>query len=126
MQKNAKNLVRKYSKGVSFKKQTDPNKVMLSNMFEKFMNFKETEGLTEITLNDYKKHFNYFLEYTNGYISSEELNLDVFLGFIGFMLHNKDLSPVTANVRIRTMRAFIRYCYMEGWIQEPILERNVS
>ncbi|MFA9559649.1 tyrosine-type recombinase/integrase [Evansella sp. AB-rgal1] len=39
------------------------------------------------------------------------------------MIHDKGLSPVTANVRIRTMRAFIRHCFMEGWIEEPIHER---
>lgn len=92
-------------------------------MFKKFMAFKATEGLTEITLNDYHKHIGYLLDYTGGDLSVEALNLDLFRGFIGFMLHDKGLSPVTANVRIRTMRAFLRHCFMEGWLEEPIHER---
>ncbi|WP_338447756.1 tyrosine-type recombinase/integrase [Niallia oryzisoli] len=39
------------------------------------------------------------------------------------MFNDKGLAPTTANVRIRTMRAFLRYCYQEGWIEEPIHER---
>lgn len=39
------------------------------------------------------------------------------------MLHDKESSPVTANVRIRTIRAFLRYCFIEGWIEDPIHER---
>ena len=39
------------------------------------------------------------------------------------MLNDKGLAPTTANVRIRTMRAFLRHCYQEDWIEEPIHER---
>lgn len=38
------------------------------------------------------------------------------------MLHELELSPVTANVRIRTMRAFICFCFSEGFIDTPIHE----
>jgi integrase/recombinase XerD len=87
------------------------------------MVYKETEGLTKRTLNDYHVHFKCLLDYTGEDLTKEEINLDLFRGYIGFMLHDKSLSPVTANVRIRTMRAFLRHCYLEGWIEEPIHER---
>jgi hypothetical protein len=52
--------VRKYSRCSTSRKKLDPNQLTLTQMFEKFMIFKATEGLTEITLNDYKKHSSIF------------------------------------------------------------------
>ncbi|MDM5326797.1 hypothetical protein [Neobacillus sp. CF12] len=36
------------------------------------------------------------------------------------MIHDKELSPMTVNIRIRNMRALIRYCHKKEWIGEPI------
>lgn len=123
MPNSEQKTIRKYSRSSTSKKKLDTNQLTLITMFERFMIFKETEGLTQITLKDYLKHFQYLLEYTNGDIAADELDLDTFRGFIGYMIHTKNLSPVTANVRIRTMRSFIRHCFMEGWIDDPIHER---
>lgn len=38
------------------------------------------------------------------------------------MLYEQGLSPVTVNNRIRTLRAFLRFCYKEDYIQHPIHE----
>jgi integrase/recombinase XerD len=95
----------------------------LKEMFQRFMNYKKTESLTRTTINDYHIHFGYLIDYLEGDLYREEITLEVFRGYIGHMLHDKGLSPVTANVRIRTMRAFIRYCFLEGYIDEPIHDR---
>ncbi|WP_227936037.1 tyrosine-type recombinase/integrase [Alkalihalobacillus deserti] len=94
----------------------------LHEMFEKFMVYKRTEALANRTINDYYKHFDYFKEYLRNDLTSEEITSDLLRGFIGYMLHEKKLSPVTANVRIRTMRAFMRYCYNEGYLSNPVHE----
>ncbi|WP_158555994.1 tyrosine-type recombinase/integrase [Peribacillus glennii] len=40
------------------------------------------------------------------------------------MLEDLELAPNTVNIRVRTMRAFVRYCYEEkGWITEPVHRR---
>lgn len=122
VQKNKRKYTRNIAVGRRITKHGSEPLTLLT-MFEKFMVYKETEGLTHITLNDYHKHIKYLLEYTGGDLPSSELDLELFRGFIGFMIHDKGLSPVTANVRIRTMRAFIRHCFMEGWIEDPIHER---
>jgi integrase/recombinase XerD len=95
----------------------------MAEMFERFMLFKKTEGLTKVTINDYYLHYNYLLEFLERDIEKEEMTIDLFRDYIGYMLNEKDLSPVTANVRIRTIRAFLRYCYLENYIEEPIHER---
>jgi integrase/recombinase XerD len=96
----------------------------LKDMFERFMLHKETEGLTRTTIRDYYIHFRYFLEYLEvDDVPNEDITLDLFRGYIGFMLHEKGVSPVSINVRIRTLRAFLRHWYLEEWIDVPIHER---
>ncbi|MEB2492869.1 tyrosine-type recombinase/integrase [Peribacillus frigoritolerans] len=51
------------------------------------------------------------------------MTLEVFLGWADFMLNDKGLQPTTVNIRVRTTRAFIRWCYLENLIDTPIHER---
>jgi len=98
-------------------------KFTLYEMFERFMNYKVTEGLADPTIKGYYEHFRYFSEFVQGDLSNEEVTIEIFRDYIGFMLNEKKLAPTTANVRIRTMRSFLRYCFQEGWIEIPIHER---
>jgi len=117
--------IRKYKRGQGGRStKRVVQELTLSEMFQGFMTVKETEALASRTLNDYTKNFNYFREYLDGEdLIADEITIDLFRGFIGYMLHEKELSPVTANVRIRTMRAFIRFCFTEGYIDTPIHEK---
>lgn len=115
--------IRKYKRGSGSKvirKVTD--ELTLFEMFDRFMAVKKTEGLSVRTISDYYNNFNYFKNYLEEDLAADEVTIDVFRGFVGYMLHELELSPVTANVRIRTMRAFIRFCYSEGYIGSPIHE----
>lgn len=115
--------IRKYKRGQStksIKKVTE--ELTLFEMFNKFMTVKKTEALAPRTIADYYKNFEFFKRYIIEDLSADEITLDVFRGFIGHMLHDMELSPVTVNVRIRTMRAFIRFCFKEGYIDTPIHE----
>ncbi|UII58162.1 tyrosine-type recombinase/integrase (plasmid) [Cytobacillus spongiae] len=94
-----------------------------SEMFDRFMSFKKTEGLAKKTINDYYTHFNYLIDFLESDLEKDEITLEVFRDYIDFMINEKGLSPVTANVRIRTTRAFLRYCYLENYIEYPIHER---
>ncbi|OIJ17955.1 hypothetical protein BKP45_20585 [Anaerobacillus alkalidiazotrophicus] len=91
MEKNNQKRVRKYSRSKTTPRQlkTESNSLTLCSMFNKFMVFKETEGLTEITLNDYHKLIDYLLEYTGGDLPLEELNLELFRGFISIYFMTK-------------------------------------
>jgi integrase/recombinase XerD len=100
-----------------------PADYSLNEMFDRFMSFKKTEGLTKITIRDYYIHFNYLIDFLGRDLENDEITLDVFRDFIDYMVNEKGLSPVTANVRIRTIRAFLRYCYLESYIEYPIHER---
>jgi integrase/recombinase XerD len=118
-----KKPIRKYKRGQAGKQVREVlDELTLDEMFEKFMTFKKTEALSTRTISDYYNHFEYFKEYTGDDLTSGDITVDVFRGFIGYMLHDKGLSPVTANVRIRTMRAFIRFCFNESYVEIPIHE----
>jgi integrase/recombinase XerD len=120
----ATKVKRKLTRSVSSSKRGRQSaSLTMAEMFERFMLFKKTEGLTKVTINDYYLHYNYLLEFLERDIEKEEMTIDLFRDYIGYMLNEKDLSPVTANVRIRTIRAFLRYCYLENYIEEPIHER---
>jgi integrase/recombinase XerD len=58
-----------------------------------------------------------------GDVPNEEVTVELFRNYIGYMLNDQGLKPTTVNVRIRTNRAFLRHCYQEGWIQIPIHEK---
>lgn len=109
--------------GSSARKKNKPIKASMKDMFDSFMLYKQTEGLTKTTLNDYHLHYKYLLEYLGSDIEKEEMTLDLFRDYISYMINEKGLSPVTANVRIRTIRAFLRYCYLESYIEYPVHER---
>ncbi|WP_413299720.1 tyrosine-type recombinase/integrase [Bacillus sp. 1P10SD] len=116
--------VRKYKRGQGNGKSTKRvlDELTLDEMFGKFMTFKKTEALALRTINEYYIHFEYLKEFLGEDMTSENVTLEDFRGYIGYMLHEKELAPMTVNIRIRTMRAFIRFCYTEGYIDTPIHE----
>lgn len=95
----------------------------LTEMFERFMVYKQSEGLSKITIRDYYSHFQWFCDYIGKDLQNEEITTDVFLQYVNYMKNELEVAPTTINIRIRTLRAFIRYCYQEEWIDTPIYER---
>jgi integrase/recombinase XerD len=116
--------IRKYKRGQGSGKSTKKvmDELTLDEMFDKFMTFKKTEALAPRTLSEYYIHFEYLKNFLGEDMTNESITLEDFRGYIGYMLHDKELAPMTVNIRIRTMRAFIRFCYSEGFIDNPIHE----
>jgi integrase/recombinase XerD len=102
---------------------TVEQKFTLHEMFEQYMNYKLTEGLAEPTILAYYENFRYLTDFLDGDLSNEEITVDIFNKYVAYMLHEKKLQRTTANTRIRNMRAFLKYCYQEKWIDEAIHER---
>lgn len=96
----------------------------MSQMFELFMLVKKGEGLATRTIDEYYVHYKYFTDYAGEVITKEEMTLELFTGWIVYMEEECGYSPATINIRVRTMRSFLRYCYEDkGWITEPIHRR---
>ncbi|MGF6947510.1 integrase/recombinase XerD [Neobacillus sp. B4I6] len=113
--------VRKHGRVTATRKVTES--FTMVEMFERFMWFKNSEGLAPKTVEEYEIHFQWLCDYFGKDLSREEITTEAFLGWVDFMVHEKQLKPNTVNIRIRTMRAFLRYCFMENLIDEPIHER---
>ena len=103
-------------------KQTE-QKMTLFEMFERFMVFKQTEGLAKATIRGYYEHLHYLNDYLGGDVPNDMVTVELFRNYIGYMLNDQGLKPTTVNVRIRTNRAFLRHAYQEGWIETPIHEK---
>jgi len=96
----------------------------MSEMFQQFMIVKNGEGLASRTIKEYNLHFEYFKEYIGRELLADEMTTELFMGWINHMINEREFSPTTVNVRVRTMRAFLRYCYEDKmWITEPIHRR---
>lgn len=116
--------VRKYKRGEGSNKSVTEvlDELTLEEMFNKFMIFKKTEGLAPRTIKEYYIHFEYIKEFLGADKTNRNISIEDFQEYVGFMLHEKELGPMTVNIRIRTMRAFIRFCFKKGFINEPIHE----
>jgi integrase/recombinase XerD len=113
--------LRKHGRVTTTRKVTES--FTMSEMFERFMWFKQSEGLAPRTIEEYQIHFQWLLNYLGQDLSREQIVLEVFLEWVDFMLNDKGLQPTTVNIRVRTMRAFLRWCFLENMIDTPIHER---
>ncbi|PWW20199.1 integrase/recombinase XerD [Cytobacillus oceanisediminis] len=103
---------------------TNEQTYTMTEMFERFMLIKKSEGLARRTIKEYYINFDYFMRYTGKDLSQEEMTMELFCGWISHMAEEMELAPATINIRVRTMRSFIRFCYEEkGWVTEPIHRR---
>ncbi|MGG0250731.1 phage integrase SAM-like domain-containing protein [Peribacillus frigoritolerans] len=106
----------KIREGSKKKTQVDSDVLSLDEMLVKFMTVKKAEGLAPRIIDEYYKHYDNLKEFLGEDMMNENVTTEDFQGYIGFMLHDKELALMTVNIRVRTMRAFIRYCYRKGFI----------
>src|SRR4051812_34108355 len=96
----------------------------MTDMFDEFMLVKKGEGLAKRTIDEYYQNYRYLKNYIGKELTADEMTTELFMGWIEYMLEDMEYSPATVNIRVRTNRAFVRYCYDEkGWINEPIHRR---
>lgn len=91
---------------------------------KEFLLTKKLEGLAERTLKDYVNHFQYlnkrilqeYCEETD--IENRFVDKGLFMAYIGYMI--SQFKPATVNIRLRTMKCYLRYLFVEGIIKEDI------
>ena len=92
--------------GIHVPNKNSKEEYSIRDLFDIFLTDKSIEGLSERTLHDYNVHFDYLLRFLGEEITNDQFSKALFKSYIAYMLHERGLSPVTANVRIRTIRAF--------------------
>lgn len=116
---NGKQRVR-FSDSNSKNKQLD---LTLEDLQQFFITVKEAEGLRERTINDYHNHFRYlrlWLEEEHDQLSLKDLSITHIRGYVSHMKNEVGLSPVTINVRLRTLKCFLKFVFEEGYIDDNI------
>ena len=96
--------------------------VTITDAFNRFIRVKEIEGLAPRTLNDHRTFFRYLTDWLNGDTLMSDLSIDTVRDYIHFMIHEKNLSNSTINIRLRPLKTFLRFCQKEGIIEKPIAE----
>ena len=92
------------------------------NLYEKFVEQKSLEGLRERTLKDYTEHLKYikkWLKEDNGVYQSDAFFLDVNFvrSYIYYMQEEKHLGNSTINIRLRTLKTYLKWLFDEGYIK---------
>lgn len=102
-------------------KQTE-QKMTLFEMFERFMAFKQTEGLAKPTIQGYYEHFHYLNDYLGGDVPNEEVTVELFRTYIGYMLNDQGLKPT--NNKFELWINFYAQVTFEWTPNEPPLEED--
>ncbi|MEQ6391237.1 tyrosine-type recombinase/integrase [Bacillaceae bacterium S4-13-58] len=99
----------------------------LHDLFNVFMKAKQLEGLSERTLKDHQSPFKYFDSYREenfpSLILGKDISKEVIRDYIFYMSITKGLSPVTVNIRLRSLKCFFKFLYDENHIPINPTER---
>jgi integrase/recombinase XerD len=91
------------------------------SLHEKFIGFKALEGLAPRTLEEHRVTMDYFkkyLELDKQSISNRYANIDVFRGYLSYMVLEKKYKPCTINIRLRTLKCYLKWLYDEKYMKE--------
>ncbi|MDN4524398.1 tyrosine-type recombinase/integrase [Fictibacillus fluitans] len=93
--------------------------VELQNLF---ITVKEAEGLRERTIQDYQHHFRYLRQWYEEYgqLTIKDISTTLVRKYVSHMKNEVGLSPVTINVRLRTLKCFLKFVFEEGYIEDNI------
>lgn len=93
----------------------------LSKLFNRYYAARQAAGAAERTLEDYRKHMNWFRRFLASEYSGLDNfvpNRDVIRVWISSMLTIQKLKPSTINIRLRTVKAMFNWAMTEGIIKE--------
>ncbi|MBT2286840.1 tyrosine-type recombinase/integrase [Paenibacillus polymyxa] len=102
-----------------------PETLTLDKLFNRYYAARQAAGAAERTLEDYRKHMNWFRRFlANEYSGLDNFvpNRDVIRVWISSMLTVQRLKPSTINIRLRTVKAMFNWAISERIIKESPFE----
>ncbi|UZQ49306.1 tyrosine-type recombinase/integrase [Clostridium kluyveri] len=91
-------------------------------LHEQFMTIKKLEGLADKTLSEHLTFMRYLKDWLQSEVKDYENRIfekGVFLEYVAYM-YNKNYKPCTMNLRLRTLKCYLRWLYTEKIIPEDI------
>lgn len=98
------------------------NIVEFLKLHEQFMTVKKLEGLADKTLSDHITFMRYLKDWLQSEVKDYENRIvekGVFLEYVAYM-YSKNYKPCTMNLRLRTLKCYLRWLYTERIILEDI------
>lgn len=93
-------------------------------LHDTFMDDKALERLEERTLKEHKINLNYFLEYVKtaiqSNINSVAVDSQLFKTYLYYMLHEREYSSFKVNIRLRTIKCYLKWLHENKHIEENI------
>ncbi len=89
------------------------------SLHERFIHNKALEGLASRTIEEHRVTMGYFKKYLQGdkrSITDCYANIDVFRGYLSYMVLEKHYKPCTVNIRLRTLKCYLKWLYNENLI----------
>ncbi|MGE5629102.1 MAG: phage integrase SAM-like domain-containing protein [Solirubrobacterales bacterium] len=113
---------------INFKTDMQMDKKISVNEFfqlhEYFLKDKDLEGLAERTLQEYNNNLHYFKKWIDFEYQSKydciAVEVDLFKKYLFYMQNEKEYNPFTINIRIRTMKTYLKWLYNEKYISADI------
>jgi integrase/recombinase XerD len=94
--------------------------ITLGRAYKVFISEKSSEGVADSTLTLYEEHFRYLSEYLEPEMPIVNLTPQLLRGYKSWMMDERKLAPTTVNIRLRTLRTFLKWLYAREYIQEPL------
>ena len=91
----------------------------ISDVFKLFLSFKESQGVTERTIKEYKITINKVLTYCNDMLTEENLTL----GIIEYFTNLSNKSPATYNNQYKNLNCFFNWCILQEYISYNPLKK---
>lgn len=93
-------------------------------LHEFFLKDKSLEGLASRTLKEYKNNLHYFQKWLEFEYQSDYkyigVDIDLFKKYLYYMQNDKEYNPFTINIRLRTMKTYLKWLYNEKFISVDI------
>lgn len=92
-------------------------------LLDEFKREKQLSGLAPRTLSDYDIHFKYLEDYlfsTQRFSRDRYIDSSIFNEYLSYLILQKEYSPFTVNIRLRTLMIFLKWLYCNNHIAEDL------
>ena len=96
------------------------------DLFDKFYQVKSMEGLADRSLKNHALHMKYFEDFICHIHPTDTVccfDVEVCRAYVNYMLDEKKLSNVTVNIRLRTLKTYMKWLYREEYLDSDISVR---
>lgn len=93
-------------------------------LHEEFLMVKQLENASPRTIEDYRTNFRYFTDFLQSPARFDQfvraIDLHIIRSYIHYMMIEKQYKTCTINIRLRTIRTYLKWLYREEYLDKDI------